>query len=181
MKNYRINEGDFILENYDKEAPFSSFLPGLTGEDGIPMWAFYTNRGQAIGSLGINSKSEAIIEFNPACTEYENTALKGYRTFIRANGIVYEPFRYRGEAKRTMSVRKNSLTISEFSPETGLAITVDYYILPQEPIGALTRKVKLENRGRNTVKAEILDGVAKIIPRGISNGQFQEMGNLFKS
>ncbi len=181
MNNYRINDGDFILEKYDKEVPFSGFLPGLTGEDGIPMWAFYTNRGQAIGSLGINSKSEAIIEFNPACTEYENTALKGYRTFIRVNGQVYEPFRYRGEAKRTMSVRKNSLTIEEFSPETGLAVTVDYYILPHEPIGALVRKVKLENRCSSARKVEVLDGVAKIIPRGISNGQFQEMGNLFKS
>ena len=82
MNRYRINEGDFILEDFDRAVPFSSFLPGLTGEDGRPMWAFYTNRGQALGSLGINSKSEAIIEFNPACTEDENTALKGCRTFV---------------------------------------------------------------------------------------------------
>ena len=181
MNRYRINEGDFILEDFDRAVPFSSFLPGLTGEDGIPMWAFYTNRGQALGSLGINSKSEAIIEFNPACTEYENTALKGFRTFIAADGKVYEPFRYRGDAKRTMTVRKNSLKLEEYSPEYGLNITIDYFILPKEPLGALVRRVKLENKGVRDRSVEVLDGAAKIIPRGISNGQFQQMSNLFKS
>ncbi|MCR5584002.1 MAG: cellobiose phosphorylase [Lachnospiraceae bacterium] len=181
MNNYRVNESEFIIEDYDRLPPFSSFLPGLTGEDGIPMWAFYTNRGQALASLGINSKAEAIMEFNPACTEYENTALKGYRTFIKVNGKVYEPFRYRGDAKRTMIVRKNSLTVEEISKDHGLKIVVEYFILPKEPIGALVRRVKLENISGTDLKAEILDGVSKIIPRGISNGQFQEMSNLFKS
>ena len=177
----RISQGEYILDDYDRKVPFSSFLPGLTGEDGIPMWAFYTNRGQAIGSLGINSKSEAIIEFNPACTEYENTALKGYRTFIRTEKGTYEAFRYRGNAVRSMTVRKNSLRIQETSPEYGFRMTVDYFILPKEPIGALVRRVKLENISEGSREAEILDGAAKIIPRGISNGQFQEMSNLFKS
>ncbi|MBQ7636482.1 MAG: cellobiose phosphorylase [Lachnospiraceae bacterium] len=181
MEKYRVNESDFIIEDYDKLPPFSGFLPGLTGEDGIPMWAFYTNRGQALASLGINSKAEAIMEFNPACTEYENTALKGFRTFLKIDGEVYEPFRYRGDAKRTMIVRKNSLTVEEVSKDHGIKIIVEYFILPKEPIGALVRRVKLENIGGKTVKAEVLDGAAKIIPRGISNGQFQEMSNLFKS
>ncbi len=181
MNTERLSQGEFIFEDYDRKAPFSSFLPGLTGEDGIPMWAFYTNRGQAIGSLGINSKAEAIIEFNPACTEYENTALKGYRTFIRINGRTYEPFRGRSGAKREMAVRKNSLRICEISEETGLKLTVDYFVLPHEPIGALVRRVKLSNISGKSIYAEILDGAAKIIPRGISNGQFQEMSNLFKS
>ncbi|MBO7402374.1 MAG: cellobiose phosphorylase [Lachnospiraceae bacterium] len=181
MDNYRVNDSEFIIEDYDRKAPFSSFLPGLTGEDGIPMWAFYTNRGQALASLGINSKSEAIMEFNPACTEYENTALKGYRTFVKVNGTVYEPFRYRGDAKRTMTVRKNTLTIEEVSKDFGLKMTVDYFILPKEPVGAMARRVKLENISGGELKIEVLDGAAKIIPRGISNGQFQEMANLFKS
>ncbi len=181
MNNYRVNESEFIIEDYDRLPPFSSFLPGLTGEDGIPMWAFYTNRGQGLASLGINSKAEAIMEFNPACTEYENTALKGYRTFVKVNGKVCEPFRYRGDAKRTMIVRKNSLTIEEISKDHGFKMAVEYFILPKEPIGALVRRVKFENISGAPLKAEILDGVSKIIPRGISNGQFQEMSNLFKS
>ena len=83
--------------------------------------------------------------------------------------------------KRTMIVRKNSLTVEEVSKDHGIKIIVEYFILPKEPIGALVRRVKLENIGGKTVKAEVLDGAAKIIPRGISNGQFQEMSNLFKS
>ena len=97
MEKYRVNESDFIIEDYDKLPPFSGFLPGLTGEDGIPMWAFYTNRGQALASLGINSKAEAIMEFNPACTEYENTALKGFRTFLKIDGEVYETYHDRAQ------------------------------------------------------------------------------------
>jgi hypothetical protein len=181
MDRYRVNESEFLIGDFDRTVPFSSFLPGLTGEDGIPMWAFYTNRGQAIASLGINSKSEAIMEFNPACTEYENTAQKGFRTFIKCNGAVYEPFRYRGDAERIMTVRKNSLKIEETARDKGLKISVDYFILPKEPIGALVRRVKLENISGAPTKIEALDGVAKIIPRGISNGQFEEMANLFKS
>ena len=181
MNKYRVNESEFIIEDYDRQPPFSGFLPGLTGEDGIPMWAFYTNRGQALASLGINSKAEAIIEFNPACTEYENTAQKGFRTFVKVDGAVYEPFRYRGDAHRTMTVRKNSLRIEELSNDHGIKITVEYFILPKEAIGALVRRVKLENVSGKELKLEVLDGAAKIIPRGISNGQFQEMGNLFKS
>ena len=181
MDRYRVKDNEFIIEDYDRSAPFSSFLPGLTGEDGIPMWAFYTNRGQAIASLGINSKSEAIMEFNPACTEYENTALKGFRTFVKTGGKVYEPFRYRGNVKRVMTVRKNSLKIEETSFDNGLKISIDYFILPKEPIGAVVRRVKLENISGKPLECEVLDGAAKIIPRGISNGQFQEMSNLFKS
>ncbi len=181
MEKYRVDERGFTIADFDRQVPFSGFLPGLTGEDGIPMWAFYTNRGQAIGSLGVNSKAEAIIEFTPACTEYENTALKGFRTFIKADGKLYEPFRGGHRAERKLTVRKNSLQIVEESEETGLKITVDYFILPQEPIGALVRKVKLENISGKTLETAVIDGAAKIIPRGISNGQFQEMGNLFKS
>ncbi len=181
MGKYSVKDGKFVIEGFDRTPAFSGFLPGLTGEDGIPMWAFYCNRGQAIASLGINNKSEAIIEFNPACIEYENTELKGYRTFIRVNGKIYEPFRYRGDAKRTMTIRKNGLGITEESPEFGLKINVDYYILPKEPLGALVRRVKLENTGDAPVSAEVLDGVARIIPRGISLGFYKDMGNLYKS
>lgn len=181
MDNYRVDENGFTIEDYDRQVPFSGFLPGLTGEDGIPMWAFYTNRGQAIGSLGINSKAEAIIEFTPACTEYENTALKGFRTFIKTEEGLYEPFRGNHRALRSMTVRKNSLRICEEAPEYGLKLTIDYFILPREPIGALVRKAKLENISGRSLKTAVVDGAAKIIPRGISNGQFQEMGNLFKS
>ena len=181
MSNYTVQDGSCIINDYGRLPAFSGFLPGLTGEDGIPMWVFYTNRGQAIGSLGINSKNNAIMEFFSANAEYENTALKGFRTFIRANGSLYEPFRYDGDAVRTMTVRKNSIGISEEARDHGLKITVNYYVLPHEPVAALVRSVSLENIAGSEIEVELLDGVAKIIPNGISNGQFKEMSNLFKS
>ena len=48
MPDYRLENDVFVIENYDKKAPFCSFLPGLAGEKGIPLWSFYVNRGQGM-------------------------------------------------------------------------------------------------------------------------------------
>ena len=66
MSNYTLEGEQFHIKEYDKQPPFSSFLPGLAGVRGIPMWVFYTNRGQGINSFGIHNKGNAIMEFNPA-------------------------------------------------------------------------------------------------------------------
>ena len=92
MSDYRLENNEFIIENYDSKAPFTSFLPGLTGEDGIPLWSFYVNRGQCLTSFGIEKKENPIMEFQPAVIAYENTSLKGFRTFIRKNDEYFEPF-----------------------------------------------------------------------------------------
>lgn len=180
MSNYTLEGDKFIIENYTEVPAFSSFLPGLAGVKGIPVWSFYTNRGQAINSFGIHHKGNAIMEFNSANTAYENTPIKGFRTFIRVDGTYYEPFcSYAPEAKRRMEIEKNVLTISEESH--GLKITVCYSILPGENIGALVRKVTVENQDSAAHELEILDGMPQIIPYGIQNGQYKEMSNLFKS
>ena len=64
MSDYRLENNEFIIENYDSKTPFTSFLPGLTGEDGIPLWSFYVNRGQCLTSFGIEKKENPIMEFN---------------------------------------------------------------------------------------------------------------------
>ena len=61
----------FVLEDFDLKKPFSSFLPGLAGVNGIPLWTYYANRGQGVTSVGSKDKNGAIIEFNPACISYE--------------------------------------------------------------------------------------------------------------
>ncbi len=53
MSQYTLSGNRFIIENYDRVPAFSSFLPGLAGVKGIPLWAFYTNRGQGINSFGV--------------------------------------------------------------------------------------------------------------------------------
>ncbi|MDE7224838.1 MAG: cellobiose phosphorylase, partial [Acetatifactor sp.] len=169
----------FIIENYDRQPAFSSFLPGLAGVKGIPVWSFYTNRGQGINSFGIHNKGNAMMEFNSANTAYENTPVKGFRTFVRLGGQFFEPFcSYDKSAVRRMEIEKNAVAVIEESH--GLRITVRYFVLPHENIGALVRHVTVENLGEER-EIELLDGMPQIIVYGITNGQYKEMSNLFKS
>ena len=164
----------FIIENYDRVPAFSSFLPGLAGVKGIPLWAFYTNRGQGINSFGVHHKGNAIMEFHPANTAYERTPVKGFRSFIRVNGDFYEPFcAYDPAACRRMEIERNVLSIREES--RGLSMIVEYMILPSENIGALVRHVTVKNISEKELELELLDGMPQIIPYGIQNGQYKEM------
>lgn len=182
MENYRLEGQTFVIDDYDKMPAFSSFLPGLAGVKGIPMWTFYTNRGQGMNSFGIDNKGNAIMEFNSANTAFENTTVKGFRTFLKIDGEYYEPFfKYEKEAKRQIRMNKNSFKIIETNEKYGIEVAVNYFILPNESIGALIRQVSVKNISDATKEIEVVDGLPKIITYGISNGEFKEMSNLFKS
>lgn len=182
MDRYRLQEDTYIMEGFDELPAFSSFLPGLAGIKGIPMWVYYTNRGQGINSFGIHNKGNAIMEFNPANTAYENTALKGYRTFIKCDGQFFEPFvTLDKSAKRNLYIRKNSIMLEEINQTHGLKITVSYFVLPNDSIGALVRRVMVENISDTDKNIEMIDGLPKIIPYGIQNSAYKEMSNLLKS
>ncbi len=57
MQDFGLDEqGRFVIQDYAGKRPFSSFLPGIAGPLGIPMWVFYVNRGQAIASFGIEKQ-----------------------------------------------------------------------------------------------------------------------------
>src|SRR5882672_1798627 len=90
------SDGSFIIEDFQQEKVFANFFPGVAGLYGIPMWAFYVNRGQAISSFGIESKDKSILEFQPANKAYRLTSIQGFRTFLKvASGThskFYEPF-----------------------------------------------------------------------------------------
>jgi hypothetical protein len=94
------NKGRFIIENYNKQSTFSSFLPGISGLEGIPIWCFYVNRGQAIASFGVEDKNHSIMEFHPAHQAYQKTQTMGFRTFLKVDGVFYEPFSSNEEAAR---------------------------------------------------------------------------------
>ena len=92
---YFDSQNRFVIENFDIFPPFASFLPGIAGPLGIPLWAFYVNRGQAIASFGVESKDNPIVEFQPANKAYQLTPYTGFRTFIKcgqAGAGYYEPF-----------------------------------------------------------------------------------------
>jgi hypothetical protein len=64
MNNYFFDAaGRFVIKDYSAQRPFASFLPGIAGPLGIPLWVFYVNRGQAIASVGVESKDTPILEF----------------------------------------------------------------------------------------------------------------------
>lgn len=182
MSDYRLENNEFIIENYDSKAPFTSFLPGLTGEDGIPLWSFYVNRGQCLTSFGIEKKENPIMEFQPAVIAYENTSLKGFRTFIRKNDEYFEPFsvNYDAKVKRTMRIKANSFRIIETDYTHNFKTEITYFILPHEPFGALVRNVTFTNLGEEA-DFEILDGMSRIIPYGIPGTKFTTMANLMRS
>ncbi len=92
-QNYSFKNHTFVIEQYDKQKTFASFLPGLAGRRGIPLWAFYVNRGQGISSFGLRDKNGAILEFYPANLAYLYNSKIGFRTFVRVNGKVIERHR----------------------------------------------------------------------------------------
>ncbi|NIQ99188.1 MAG: hypothetical protein GTN78_03165, partial [Gemmatimonadales bacterium] len=61
----------YRIDEYDETPGFCSFLPGVAGRDGVPLWCFYVNRAQAIVSFGVSDKDHAIAEFLPATWAYQ--------------------------------------------------------------------------------------------------------------
>jgi hypothetical protein len=181
---YSFNEqNEFIIENYDKAKTFASFLPGIAGKDGIPMWSFYCNRGQCMGSFGVRDKDGTIMEFHPANLMYKNVELHGFRTFIKYEGSIHEIFSSisKDEVTRRMGIEKNVLWIEEVNNALKIRVKITYFTMPRENFAAVVRKVELESLGGEEKDIELLDGLSQIIPAGITNGTFQAMANLFRA
>ena len=64
-KKFNILERKMYKQNnYQLKKPFSSFLSGISGKNGIPMWAYYINRGQVISSFGLENKNGSMMELS---------------------------------------------------------------------------------------------------------------------
>lgn len=186
MTKYTFEQNAFVIEQFDQAKPFSSFLPGLAGLKGIPMWTFYVNRGQAVCSFGIRDKNSPIMEFSPASITYQSVAMKGFRTFVKIEGKqgVYEPFQSAfpdTAAKRRMRILPNELVIEETHEAQGLKFKVTYFHIPNDDYAALARKVEITNISGSPLKLELLDGMPEILPYGVENAGYKEIGNLLRS
>ncbi len=180
--NYHYDGESFFIEDYNHQPAFSSFLPGIAGLKGVPLWSFYVNRGQGIAAFGAEDRDQAIMEYKPAVVAYEDTERKGFRTFIHANAYQYEPFSPHGlQQKQTMMIQSEGFSIKDVHLLSGLETTVRYRTLPQENIGALIRKVTIRNTGTIPQNIHMVDGMARVLPYGIRNSEFHEMANLLKS
>lgn len=187
MSNYYFDKkGAFVIEDYDRSRTFSSFLPGIAGVHGIPIWAFYVNRGQAICSFGIRDKDAAIMEFSPANISYKTVSINGFRTFLKDSktGLIYEPFNtYHSDSniKRYMYIYPHRLMIQEVNGDVGIDIKVTYFTVPNDDYAGLIRQVEIKNISGNDLSMEILDGMPEVLPYGVENGAYKNMGNLLKS
>lgn len=176
----------FNIENYSHQPTFSSFLPGVAGKSGLPIWAFYVNRGQGIASFGVQDKDHAIMEFLPADKSYQLVQTQGFRTFIKIlnddDTIVIEPFAAHDTTGHTrMEIAENMLTLHYHHPIHQFKLTINYFALPNTPVAGLVRDVAFTNLAENTRQFEILDGLPSIFPSGVENAAYKELGNTLKS
>ena len=163
----------FVQKEYGRQPTFSSFLPGIAGPWGIPAWCNYNNRGQAVCSFGVQDKDHAILEFTAASTAYQRTALTGFRTFVKCNGNVIEPF---ADGSGTMTIESNVLSICW--KDSQYLVEVQYFTLPNERMAGLCRKLKVTNIASLSNHIELVDGLATIVPYGIKDEKLKQEANL---
>jgi len=174
----------YVFEDYDARSTFASFLPGVAGYFGKPVWAFYVNRGQGISTFGTLSKEYPMLEFNAANKAYQSTPFVGFRTFIRGSrGLKKESFNVEPFApsnsrnpdkkdddptkpKRIMFVGNNEMEIRETDSVNDITTSVEYFVLPEEKFASLIRRSTFKNNGSGPVTLDILDGLAKMEPAG---------------
>ena len=184
--------GRYVMRDYDQKKPMANFLAGLGGLWGVPMWAFYVNRGQGICSFGMQNKDGGISKFNTAEKAYQQTPFTGFRTFLKGRRgnkeWVHMPFfPFLGataypKPERKMIIGMNEMEIEEVSEAYGIQTNVLYFTVPNEDFPAIVRKTTFTNLDKKeSLTLEALDGLAKLIPSGLNNGAIDNMGRTMEA
>ncbi len=161
------DDGSFVIRDYHRTKPFSSFLPGVAGLWGVPMWVYLVNRGQAVACFGTEDKDHAILPFESANLHHRRVATEGFRTFLRLEGCYYEPFRSRQddfEVHNRLEIRGNSLVLVETNADLGLVVRVEMACATGRSFPALCRRVQLRDLSGSDRQVELLDGLGRILP-----------------
>lgn len=177
---YEVVEGGYCFHHYDRLPVFCSFLPGIGGLEGVPLWVMYLNRGQGVVSFGMRGKDNAVMEFHPATSAWQLAPIYGFRTFIRINGHLWEPFgaATKQEAHRWMVVRPHTLELYEEDEKSGLEVAVSYVSVPGSINPALLRTLRIRNRGSKAVSMEVLDGMPVIVPAGVNDFSLKKLRRI---
>ena len=170
----------FVSESYQKQKPFAGFLPGIAGKEGLPMWVFYVNRGQAVTSFGVRDKNGAITEFYPANLAYAYVHQQGFRTFIKLKNEVYECFQEKN-LNQTFKVDAHQIIIEETISAWNIQVRITFATLPNMPLSALMRKVEIINLDKTTKDIIVVDGLSQMLPAGIDYGGYKAISNLLQS
>ena len=168
----------FIIKDYDKKKPFASFLPGIAGKRGIPLWCHYTNRSQLITSFGLRDKNGGILEFYPANTAYRIVDKMGFRTFLKIDEKPLEAFKVGSKTSKQMNISTDAVEIIEDAKD--YIIKVKYFILPNENIAGLVRRVKIINKSVNH-NYMVADGITQLLPTDANEWMLKHQSNLLKS
>ena len=167
--------GRYVIEDYQAKPPFSSFLPGIAGPMGVPVWCYYNNRGQAVCSFGARDKDHAIMEFSPAHTAYQNVGRTGFRTFCKIDGAYRELFT--GVCAMHTGMSEVEITCRE----SGLEASALYFGVPGERTAALARVLTVRSTEKAPVTLELLDGMPALVPYGVEQDALKNMANLAKA
>jgi len=178
VKYYFDSNDSFVIEDYLNASPFASFLPAVSGVKGKPLYAFYCNRGEAMGGFGVDSKETPITPFDSANLCYQNISLKSFRTFLKIDGEYVEAFKDKSNFNK-MIINRSNVVILERSKFYELKIT--YSTVPNKDYAALIRKVELTNIDSKEHNFEILDGLPIIFPHGLSNYCYKELVSLMSA
>lgn len=165
----------YLIQDYQNKPTFSSFLPGIAGEMGVPVWCYYNNRGQAVCSFGVKDKDHSIMEFSPAHVAYRDVSQTGFRTFCKTNGKYSELFADTCD----MHIGMSELEITcQFESIKASAV---YFGVPEERTAALARILTVQNTGDAPVELELLDGMAAMVPYGLNQDFLKNMTQLSKA
>jgi len=178
---YISKNHEFVIENYNSAPTFSSFFPGIAGVYGCPMWVFYTNRGQAITSAGVHDKNGAIMEFQSANKAFRLVSQTGFRTFLKIDGVFYEPFSGGSAGKNEMRITAHDLTISEENPKLKIRVEVNYFTVANENFPALARVVTVKNLSNKNRKIEVIDGLPSVVPYGFADDLLKRLSRTIEA
>lgn len=177
MVKYSFHRDRFQIEDFSSAKTFASFLPAVAGEDGKPLWAFFANVGQAMGGFGVTSKETPITPFDSANLAYANIPVKGFRTFLKVNGELYQPFfDKKTPNQRIMDIGRSDFSIEETSPSLSMKVT--YTSLSHSPYPALLRFVEIKNLSDGDLDLAGVDGTPIFFPLGLSNFCYKELVSL---
>lgn len=171
-------KGRYVIKEYQKKPVFSSFLPGIAGPMGVPVWCCYNNRGQAVCSFGARDKDHAIMEFSPAYCAYRDVDRRGFRTFCRVNGKYRELFVKHGSMNSINSMHIGSGELEIFTENGEIEASALFFGLPEEPTAALVRVLTVRNISDKPLELELLDGMPELVPYGVDQDVLKNMTNL---
>lgn len=176
MVRYSYHGDNFVVEDFQKAKTFASFLPAVAGVDGKPLWAFYANVGQCMGGFGVTSKETPITPFDSANLAYSNIPVKGFRTFIKEDGVLETPFFNRKDYQQVLENGISDFSIKETSPIHEMSVL--YSTIPHQDYAALIRKVTYRNISAKPVHFIVVDGLPVFFPNGLSNFCYKELVSL---